>query len=101
MSGLKHQKEKRGMDHFAGQDVSVKETSVCIVDDTGHARQPHAPQHIGRLGELNIVVTNDLYSIAPGVPKIKEWTIKYGNTSRTFSRNVVRSYGEGRLTAHS
>jgi transposase len=25
------------MDHFAGLDVSVKETSVCIVDDTGKA----------------------------------------------------------------
>jgi len=33
--GLKHQKEKRSMDHFAGPDVSVKATSVCIVDDTG------------------------------------------------------------------
>ena len=33
--GLKHQKEKRSMDHFAGLDVSVKETSVCIVDDKG------------------------------------------------------------------
>ena len=32
---LKHQKEKRSMDHFAGLDVSVKETSICIVDDTG------------------------------------------------------------------
>src|SRR5467141_3872787 len=28
-------KEKRSMDHFAGFDVSVKETSICIVDDTG------------------------------------------------------------------
>ena len=35
LSGLKHQKEKRSMDHFAGLDVSVKETSVCIVDETG------------------------------------------------------------------
>jgi hypothetical protein len=26
--GLKHQKEKRSMDHFAGLDVSVKETSI-------------------------------------------------------------------------
>ena len=26
------------MDHFAGLDVSVKETSVCIVDDTGQDR---------------------------------------------------------------
>ena len=33
--GLKHQKEKRSMEHFAGLDVSVKETSVCIVDETG------------------------------------------------------------------
>jgi hypothetical protein len=33
--GLKHQKEKRSMDHFAGLDVSVKETSVCILDDAG------------------------------------------------------------------
>ena len=23
------------MDHFAGLDASVKETSICIVDDTG------------------------------------------------------------------
>ena len=23
------------MSHFAGLDVSVKETSICIVDDTG------------------------------------------------------------------
>jgi hypothetical protein len=35
VNGLKHQKEKRSMDHFAGLDVSVKETSVCIVDDVG------------------------------------------------------------------
>ena len=35
VTGLKHQKEKRSMEHFAGLDVSVKETSVCIVDDTG------------------------------------------------------------------
>jgi transposase len=35
VTGLKHQKEKRSMDHFAGLDVSVKQTNVCIVDDTG------------------------------------------------------------------
>ena len=35
VTGLEHQKEKRSMDHFAGLDVSVKETSVCIVDDVG------------------------------------------------------------------
>ena len=35
MYGLKHQKEKRSMEHFAGLDVSVNETSICIVDETG------------------------------------------------------------------
>jgi transposase len=34
-AGPKHQKEKRSMDYFAGLDVSVKDTSVCIVDETG------------------------------------------------------------------
>ena len=33
--GFKHQKGKRSMDHFGGLDVSVKETSICIVDDRG------------------------------------------------------------------
>ena len=61
MYGLKHQKEKRSMDHFAGLDVSVKETSVCIVDDTGrivrevsgrrppHQSRTHAVQQIASL----------------------------------------------------
>ena len=30
VTGLKHQKEKRSMDHFAGLDVSVKETSAAL-----------------------------------------------------------------------
>jgi transposase len=51
--GLKHQKEKRSMNHFAGLDVSVKETGVCIVDDTGKivrevkvASEPEALLHV-------------------------------------------------------
>jgi hypothetical protein len=28
----KHQLEKRSMKHYAGLDVAVKETSVCIMD---------------------------------------------------------------------
>src|ERR1700716_1464355 len=57
--GLKHQKEKRSMDYFAGLDVSVKETSVCIVDDAGRivrevrlASEPEA---------LLAVLTNSAY----------------------------------------
>jgi hypothetical protein len=33
--GPQASEEKRSMEHFAGLDVSVKETSVCIADDTG------------------------------------------------------------------
>src|SRR3974390_1047767 len=33
--GPQASKEKRSMEHFGGLDVSVKETSVCIVDGTG------------------------------------------------------------------
>src|SRR5260370_36212735 len=47
------------MDHFAGLDVSVKESSVCIVDDTGRivrevkvASEPEA---------LLPVLTNPIY----------------------------------------
>jgi hypothetical protein len=39
------------MDHSAGLDVSVKETSVCIVDETGrigHSRHRNILSAIGR-----------------------------------------------------
>ena len=35
-AGLKHQMEKRSMEHYAGMDVSIKETSICIVDEVGN-----------------------------------------------------------------
>src|SRR5215813_2752367 len=54
--GLKHQKEKRSMAYFAGLDVSVKETRVCIVDDAGkivrEARVASEPEAL--LQELTI-----------------------------------------------
>src|SRR5262250_1215214 len=57
--GLKHQKEKRSMAYFAGLDVSVKETSVCIVDDAGkivrEARVASEPE------ALLQVLTNTIY----------------------------------------
>src|SRR5207247_10304129 len=57
--GLKHQKEKRSMAYFAGLDVSVKETSVCIVDDVGkivrEARVASEPE------ALLQVLTNTIY----------------------------------------
>src|SRR5580692_3170695 len=47
----------------------------------GQMRQPHAAQHIGCLGELNIVVTDYLYAVAPRVAKIKEGPVEWGNPS--------------------
>src|ERR1700692_2290947 len=45
----------------------------------GQMRQPHAAQHVGCLCELNVVVTDYLYSVAPGVSKIKEGPVEWGN----------------------
>ena len=48
------------MEHFAGLDVSVNETSVCIVDDTGgivrEAKVASEPE------ALLQVLTNPIYS---------------------------------------
>jgi transposase len=42
----KHQLEKRSMKHYAGLDVSVKETSVCIMDEAGTVcREVKVPSH--------------------------------------------------------
>jgi transposase len=47
------------MDHFAGLDVSVKETSVCIVDDTG--RIVREVKVASEPGALLQVLTSDAY----------------------------------------
>jgi transposase len=45
VNSLKHQ-EKHSMKHYAGLDVSVKETSICIVDETGKiCRELKVPSH--------------------------------------------------------
>src|SRR5262249_12927832 len=36
-------------------------------------RQPHPAQHVRRLGELNIVVADDLDAVAPRIAEIEEW----------------------------
>jgi transposase len=45
-SSHKHQLEKRSAKYYVGLDVSVKETSVCIVDETGKVcREMKVPSH--------------------------------------------------------
>ena len=45
--------EKRSMEHYAGLDVSVKETSVCILDESGmicqESKVPSHPEDLVRL----------------------------------------------------
>ena len=51
------------MDHFAGLDVSVKETSVCIVDDTGkivrEVKLANEPQALGGAEEPRLPLQAD------------------------------------------
>src|SRR5258706_3680035 len=61
MNGLKH-REKHSMKHYAGLDVSVKETSICIVDETGkicrELKVPSDPEDLLRVLQdlaLNLV----------------------------------------------
>src|SRR6516164_7259947 len=88
MYGLKHQQEKRSMDYFAGLDVSVKETSVCIVDDTGKivrelkvASEPEA---------LLAVLTNPAHYrsgfTALWPKRTCRWSVSRRGTCRQYSR---------------
>src|SRR6185369_5452630 len=48
----------------------------------GQVREPHSAQHAGCLGELDVVVSDDLDAIAPRVAKIEEAPFERGDTSR-------------------
>src|SRR5207237_3438933 len=45
-------------------------------------RQPHAAQHVGRLGELDVVVANDLDAVAPWIEEIEEGTVERSDARR-------------------
>jgi hypothetical protein len=51
------------MDHFAGLDVSVKETSVCIVDDAGKI-----------VREVKVAMRVMLYEAAQSMLRSKKWS---------------------------
>src|SRR5260370_9217889 len=51
----------------------------------GQARQAYTAQHVGRLGELNIVVADDLDAVAPWIQEIEEGTIERGDAGRLQS----------------
>src|SRR5712675_2804613 len=51
----------------------------------GEMRQPHAAQHVGCLGELDVVVADDLDAVAPWIQEIEEGTVEDGDTGRLQS----------------
>ena len=85
------------MDHFAGLDVSVKDTSVCIVDDTGKivrevkvASEPEA---------LLAVLKNPAYHfkrIGLEAGPLSQWLLQRSRRSRLASdlcRNAAHAGG--------
>jgi hypothetical protein len=59
VNGLKHQKGSAAWIIFAGLDVSVEETSVCIVDGTG--KIVREVKVVGEPQALLAVLTNSAY----------------------------------------
>ena len=76
------------MDHFAGLDVSVKETSICIVDDTGRivrevkvASEPEALLQVLRLCRLGTQTPRAFDAIMP--PSRRKDENQYIRSNRT------------------
>src|ERR1019366_495464 len=84
------------MDHFSGRDLSVKETSVCIVDDTGRivrevkvASEPEAlltvlrnpAYHFKRIGLEAGPLSQWLFGALAeaGLPENREYPRKFGS----------------------
>ena len=74
------------MDHFAGMDVSVKETSVCILDDAGkivkEVKVASEPQTLLKvLGESHLPLQAD----RPGSRAVIAMAIQRSRRSRVTS----------------
>ena len=103
------------MDHFAGLDVSVKETSVCIVDDTGRlvrevkvASEPEAllaaltnsGYHFKRIGLEAGPLSQWLFSALAeaGLPVIR--VSRRGTCGRCCRRRSTRLTATTRAASH-
>jgi hypothetical protein len=100
------------MDHFAGLDVSVKQTSICIVDDTGRivrevkvASEPEAlfavlknpAYHFERIGLEAGPLSQWLFSVRTSssvVAPLRRWPPRHGSRSSVLSKgpNVPRRH---------
>jgi hypothetical protein len=48
----------------------------------GKVRETHPAQHVRRLGELDVLIADDLNPITPGVAKVEETSGEQRDTSR-------------------
>jgi hypothetical protein len=81
MSGLKHQRRSATMEHYAGLDVSIKETSVCVIDGTGRVvrevKVPTEPEAI-----LAVLSDEDF--------NIKQLALRRGHYRNGFTASWLR-----------
>src|SRR5262249_23539853 len=111
MCGLKHQKEKRSMDYFAGLDVSVKETRVCIVDDAGKigrearvASEPEAQLADANGNEVGSPVDPSSFSslmVNPAPPDATTANMVLRNAPNTTATYQIYNLGANSILAGS
>ena len=80
------------MDQFAGLDVAVKETSVCIVDDTGkivrEVKVASEPDSAAGGGEELAPIASSGLGWKPG--RCRKWLLQRAGRSRVTGRSVSR-----------
>src|SRR5262245_54370466 len=57
----------------------------------GEMRQSHATQHVRRLGELNIVIADDLDAVAPWIPESRKSRKRPGNGLIPAAASALRT----------
>jgi hypothetical protein len=63
LGSYEHQMEKRTVKHYAGPNVSMKETSICVVNDAGNICRAHkVPNHPA--ADLARVLTDTAWHLA-------------------------------------
>jgi transposase len=70
----RHQKEKRCMKYYAGLDVSIKETSVCVLDEDGRiVRELKVPSHPDDLGPVLLDPAHPLDQVGLEAGPLSQW----------------------------
>src|SRR5512143_2486151 len=93
------------MEHFAGLDVSVNETSVCIVDDTGRIVREVKVEGLGADSEekrepasdIDTILVDSLKALDPNRP-IREADIPI---HRNKSRSALINLGDNRALPYN